>query len=316
MSIANLGNTLVIANPASHSGRGKACAEKVARFFDWCSSATTSFKLVQTTGPGDAEYLAGDSLGYDTVIALGGDGVIHEVVNGLMEISGYRRPRLGLVAVGSGNDFARTLGLPQNDTDASIHQLLTGKERIMDLGYVTADGSRFGTYFTETLSFGIDAAIALDTTTRRQAGDSQHGSKLYLTSGLKLFSKVREPYRCTMSIDGGGQIQLNSLILTVQNGPTYGGGFTICPQAAFDDGVLDVCYNVRQPCLPHVLLLFALARFGKHVSSSVVRLTQARTLELSFEDSEQVPCQIDGEELLGKSFSIKIVPSALRVIAL
>ena len=101
MPRADLGATLLIANPTSHSGRGAQAVQVVRRFFAAYEAATTRFALRLTEAPGDGERFAAHAAGYDTVLALGGDGVIHEVVNGLMAIAPSERPRLGIIPFGS-----------------------------------------------------------------------------------------------------------------------------------------------------------------------------------------------------------------------
>ena len=313
MPRADLGATLLIANPTSHSGRGAQAVQVVRRFFAAYEAATTRFALRLTEAPGDGERFAAHAAGYDTVLALGGDGVIHEVVNGLMAIAPSERPRLGIIPFGSGNDFARTLGMTSNNADEALSELMRSRERLIDLGHATSDTHPEGTYFMETLSFGLDAAIAIDTTERRARGSRQHGSGLFLTSSIKLTSRARKGDPCVVRFDGGEPQELTTLIFAVQNGPTYGGGFRICPDALPHDGLLDVCYNVRHPNVAHLLSLLALARFGQHGRSEVARLTQASHIELAFTD-EEPPCQVDGERFEGHAFNVEIEPQALRVM--
>lgn len=313
MTSTRLARTLIIANPASRSGRGAVAAERVRRVFETYDAATKGFDLRITQAPGDAVRLAADSAHYDTVIALGGDGIIHEVVNGLMQLDSYARPLLGVIPVGSGNDFARTLGIKVNDPEISLSQILVGSERVFDLGHVSSDLCPEGEYFMESLSFGLDAAIALDTIDRREAGSKQEGSSLFLTSSIKLASRARKPLDCEARINGGEPQRLETIIFAVQNGPTYGGGFKICPKAMPTDGKLDVCYNVRHPRVPHLLFLLGLARFGLHTRSSSVRLSQTRKVSLNFLN-EAPPCQVDGERFVGNQFDVRIEPRALRVI--
>lgn len=321
MSKLFLGRTLVIANPTSHSGRGSTAIEHVDRFFRSYSSATTSFDMDQTRAPLDGVESARSASGMDTVIALGGDGLIHEVVNGLMQIDERDRPRLAVIPLGTGNDFARTLGMTTNNPDRSLSEILSGTPRTIDLGCVRSDaeptgpcGSPKGTYFMETLSFGLDAAIALDTTDRRTNGTRQQGSSLFISSSIKIFSRSSAGYPCRASFDGGEPVDLPSLMFAVQNGPTYGAGFRICPAATPIDGLLDVCYNVKRARVPHLLLLLALARRGHHKRSRVVSLRQVRNIELDFTEREP-PCQVDGERLRGTHFEIEAVPRALEVVA-
>lgn len=313
MSVTHLGQTLVIANPASHSGKGAAGADVVRRVLDAYGSATDGFELRLTEAAGQAQTMAAQAGAYDTVICLGGDGVIHEVVNGLMALSADVRPCLGVIPLGSGNDFARTLGLALNDPEASLAQLLSGMRRSIDVGHVSSDTCPAGTYFAETLSFGLDAAIALDTTTRRAAGTQQQGAGLFVTSSLKLLMTSRQTLACTVSVDGGEARHLDALLCAVQNGPTYGGGFRICPDAVPDDGLLDLCYNVRHLLLPHLLCLFGLARFGLHGRSKATRLCRGRQLTVDFGGVEP-PCQVDGEPFWGSAFRVEVAPDALCVL--
>ncbi|RRF90690.1 MAG: diacylglycerol kinase family lipid kinase [Coriobacteriaceae bacterium] len=315
MPIRNLGRMLLIANPTAHSGRGAEAAAYVTRLLSNFPAATTSFSSRLTTAPGDGTRLASQSAGFDTVIALGGDGIIHEVANGLMSVEKDARPTLAVVPVGSGNDFARTLGMAMNDPARAMAQLLAGNPRSLDLGHVSSD-SGASCHYVQTLSFGLDAAIALDTTDRRADGTRQSGAGLFATSGVKLFSKVRgesSGWPSTVSIDGGEPFRLNTIIFAVQNGPTYGGGFRICPDASPFDGRLDVCYNVGVPALPRLLALFALARTGRHVRSSVVRVSTLERLTVDF-GTATPPCQVDGERLVGSRFEVSVVPEALTVI--
>jgi len=316
----NLGHTLIIANPASHSGKGALAAERVRRFFELYSNATESFEIQMTQAPLNAVEIAANAGEKDTVIALGGDGVIHEVVNGLMAIDRTKRPRLGIIPMGSGNDFARTLNSTFNNPDAALSEILHGGTRVIDLGLVTSDARPTGltpgspgTYFMETLSFGLDAAIAIDTTDRRAEGTSTEGSALFLTSSVKIVMAGSSGWSCRASIDGEEPIELTTLMFAIQNGPTYGGGFRICPDSVPSDGLLNLCFNVKKPSILRLLLLLALARFGKHTRSRAVRLRTAKSVILDFPE-KAAPAQVDGEKLEGSHFEISVVPQALEVI--
>ena len=312
-----LGSTIVIANPAARSGKGGHAAELVGRFFESYTSATDDFRLRLTSRAGEATEVAGAAAGADTVIALGGDGVIHEVVNGLMRISPDARPRLGVIAMGSGNDFARTLGVPFNDPDRSIHALLCSREETCDLGLVDA-GTPYARYFMETLSFGLDAAIALDTTDRRAAQAKQQGAGLFVTSGIRIMGQAHRGWTyCATLVDETGsrqEIAGNEVIFAVQNGPSYGGGFRITPDASPADGLLDLCRNTDIPAAPTVLGLFGLARGGRHARSRHVTFHRLTHLEVEF-TGEEPPTQVDGERLTGASHTVDVVPGTLRVLA-
>ena len=161
---------LLIANPAAQRGNGKEAADTASRMLsEWLSVDTGSLECVFTERPRHAIELAAAASTdrYDVVVALGGDGVVHEVANGLMQLPAEKRPTFGLIPVGSGNDYARTLGISEKLTEA-LGQLVAGARRIHDVGVCN------GEYFVETLSFGLDAAIALDTVERRAHGPAGH----------------------------------------------------------------------------------------------------------------------------------------------
>lgn len=307
MPTPKLGKTLVIANPTAHSGRSAQAAEFVRRFLDSYGNLTAGHDLVLTKAAGHATQLAAAAGDYDTVIALGGDGIIHETVNGLMQLPRELRPRMAIVPMGTGNDFARTLQMARSDPSAALAQIARGEERTIDLGCVN------GVYFMQTLSFGLDAAIALDTTRRREDQTSQQGTALFVTSGLKIFSTGLRGWPFQATVDGE-HITGTDVVFAVQNGPTYGAGFRVCPDASPADGKLDLCYSTRKPSNATVLALFGLARYGKHTHSRSVAFRKIQHLDVRFPGADQPSCQVDGERLEADGYSVDVVPAALRVI--
>ena len=306
MATTTLGKTLLIANPTAHSGAGAKAAEISADIFRNRPELTESFEMRLTTDKGDAEAWAAEASDFDTIVTLGGDGVIHEVVVGLMKLPREKRPALALIPQGTGNDFARTMAIPLNDAAASIDALAKSTKRNVDLGVVN------GVYFMETLSFGLDAAIALDTIDKRAEGTKEEGEQLFISSAIQIVSKETAGCRVRYRFDDGEWAETTSLMFAIQIGPTYGGGFKICPAAKPNDGLLDICHNVKKPSVPHLLLLLGRARFGIHTTSKALEFVQARHIELEFPD-EVPPVQVDGDELLGTRFEIDIVPDALDV---
>lgn len=304
--LPELGRILLIANPVAHSGHGLEGAQQMEELLKR-NLLNSRFTVVLTQAPGDATALAATATEFDTVLALGGDGVIHEVVNGLMTLPADLRPQLGIIPLGSGNDYARTLSMSKNNVEKAFYQLKNGCVRNVDVGKVN------DSYFMQTLSFGLDAAIALDTTERRARNSSQKGEALFFTSGLKILSHAGKSLTSIARFDDMPPQRLETLIFTVQLGPTYGGGFRICPEADITDGYFDVCRNVTRPALPHILMLFLLARAGLHTHSKVLEFMRVRTICLDFD--EVPPCQADGEELVNTHFEISLIPDALRVIS-
>ena len=296
--------TLLIANPAAQRGNG-AEAARIAHdlLTDWLGADQVGFEL--TERPGHAADLAEAAQGaFGTVIALGGDGVVHEVVNGLMRIAADLRPRFALIPVGSGNDYARTLGMSECVPDAVV-QLIDSDEVSVDVGNCN------GEHFAETLSFGLDAAIALDTVERRQRTGEQ-GTILYLKSGIGQLLHHLDTYVATATLDGERSLEMPVHLLTVQNGPTYGGGFRICPNADPADGVFDICYAAAPMSVPEATFKFLRAKDGHHTKYKGIFFDRASSIELSFD--RRPPCQIDGEPHIADSYRISIERQALRAL--
>ena len=187
---------LIIANPVAQNGEGKACAYR-ARALLASALGEDAFALEFTERPGQASDIAARaaSRGFDCVCALGGDGIANEVACGLMEVPAGERPVFALLPVGSGNDYARTLGM-STDLPTAVLQLCDGELRSHDVGKCN------DRWFLETLSFGLDAAIALDTVERR-ARTGKTGTMLYLQSGIDQLLHHMDLRRYTAVLDGG-----------------------------------------------------------------------------------------------------------------
>lgn len=298
------GRVLLIANPAAQSGNG-AQAAHIAHdlLVRWLGEDAVDFEL--TTGPDHAAELAAVPVGaYGTVLALGGDGLAHEVVNGLMRLPAGRRPCFGLIPVGSGNDFARTLGMSDCVPDAIV-QFLDARVEAFDIGCCN------GVFFDETLSFGLDAAIALDTIERRKRTGKQ-GTALYLASGIDQLLHHRDTFQVTAVLDGGRRIQGPVHQFAVQIGPTYGGGFLICPEADPTDGFFDICYADAPMNLFEATYKFLRAKDGHHTGFKDLHFERAQSIELSFD--RRPPCQVDGEPLIADGYRITMEPRALEVL--
>ena len=299
---------LLIANPASQNGRGAdAAAEAEVLLREALPGAQVEVR--PTAGPRHGRELAAGAAGLDVVVALGGDGIIHEVVNGLMTLPADARPALGVIPVGSGNDYAATLSMERNVAQA-VAQLVDARPTLVDVGCVN------GVYFAETLSFGLDAAIALDTVERRKKS-GRRGTILYMESGIDqlLHHLVPQTYKATLEgVPGVGSLDIEgeSYIFAVQVGRTYGGHFDVCPKADPTDGLFDVCITRGRLNAAQALGVFMLARFGLHTRFRMFRFFKAASLTVDFEEAPAV--QADGEKLEGARFEVRTVPAALDVL--
>ncbi len=315
-AVRALGHIGIIANPAAQNG---ACAHLAKRFTRMLreKAGQESCRLLLTEHPGHAINLAAEAGGrVDTLVVIGGDGIVHEVVNGLMRVSRPYRPQLAVVPVGSGNDYALTLGM-STKLERALKQILEARVASVDIGCVN------GTYFVETLSFGLDAAIALDTVERRKQ-NGRHGTILYMESGFDqlVHHRVENEYEAVLvglkgeqegAQEGEGLVLAGkSYLFAVQIGKTYGGHFKICPEANPSDGFFDICIAHPPLSALSALTVFMMAKGGRHTKLAPFEFHRARSLTLSFASPPQA--QTDGERLEGSDFVISLVERGLSVV--
>jgi YegS/Rv2252/BmrU family lipid kinase len=289
---------LVILNPMARHGETAKLAPVIEHLLGNVAHDTQT-----TASPGHARDLAAAALGYDVVVAAGGDGTAHEVLNGLMQHPPESRPALGVLPTGSGNDTRRTLGLP-TDLAEAVRVLVTGHRHRFDIGVCN------GTYFNNSFAAGLDAkvtakAVELKVTKQRS------GLWLYLTALLYVLFNELDSFNLDIAFDGRPLAAHDTLIVAATIGPSYGGGFLITPDAVPDDGLLDVCM-IDPLSLPAALLRLPFVVAGKHTRMKPVHMSRHQTLRI--ESGRPVPAQIDGEVLLEDHYEIALVPGAIECI--
>lgn len=302
-----LGKTLIIVNPQAQSGAAANAAERLKRFLTMYLHEE-NFQVALTERPRHATELAANAGGFNTVLALGGDGVIHEVVAGLMRLPRSSRPTLGVVPVGSGNDFARTLGL--TDCTGKDFAHLLGTERVA-IDVIRVDHDHGTEYVDETFSMGLDAAIGLGTHDLRYT-TGLSGMPLYMASAARAFGRDYRAFATRCSFDGGPAEDLCTITFAVQNGPTYGSGFQICPDADPCDGLMDICYACGPAPRLIALPVFLSAQNGKHVNHRNIVMRRAEHLHMELSEPD-FPIQVDGERLYASTLDLSIMPAALNV---
>lgn len=314
---------VVVANPAARNGHGAVAAswlrDEVER------RGLENVSVLETSRPGEARDIAARAAA-DVVVALGGDGVIHEIACGMASRSPGDRPVLGVVPCGNGNDFARTLGMPVDDVREAWARLGRADVRSFDLGVCN------GVPFVQTLSFGLDAAIALGTEERRRR-TGRCGTMLFLEEGISQLLFHRDVHRVEIGLegtldsayptplreeerpqDGSLALGLGMHLLAVQIGPTYGGGFEICPFAEPDDGAFDIAVAHAPLGFLHAATIFLKAQRGRHLGyRKELSFWRARSVSLEFDGP--LPVQIDGERIEGRRFEISCLPGGLSVLA-
>lgn len=304
------GKIVLIANPVAKSGRGAAAAAEASRLLTQFLGSDR-FSVEYTIAPlHGAELALTVAPDVGCVIALGGDGLVNEVASGLMGRPADERPALAVIPVGSGNDYAASLNMAYQ-VPAAITEILRFNTMKADVGRVN------GRWFFETLSFGLDAAIAQDTVERRRK-TGRHGTALYLESAVDQLFNHLATYQFSLDILRAANgiaprvIRGEAYLVALQLGPTYGGHFRITPQASLEDGLLDICWAVPKLTPLRALAVLLRARAGKHTTSPHVHFDQAQRLTLDFD--EEPPGQIDGEVIRGTHFDVECIKSALTVI--
>ncbi|MDR3307813.1 MAG: diacylglycerol kinase family lipid kinase [Coriobacteriales bacterium] len=244
----------------------------------------------------------GASLNADLVITVSGDGTVHDVAQGILQRPRANRPALTVIPIGSGNDYSRTLGIstvPENAV-AALHSMVR---------CATDVGQCNNTFFLETLSFGVDAAIAINTVEMRKTTHTS-GTMLYAHAAVLALLHDLRPRHARYTIDGV-EHEDDLLIFAVQNGPTYGSGFRVAPRALITDGKLNVCTATRVST-PYALLCLARILRGTHEGLKPIHTYEAQNLTVDFDTP--IPTQCDGEEQEGSRFNITIHPAALDVL--
>lgn len=307
-----------VLNPAAQGGR----ARRVwPRLETEARRMGLDYAVFQTLGPGDGRRLAVTLRDRaDVVVAVGGDGTVQEVARGLA----HGTTPLGVIPVGTGNDFASAIGMPRS-LGAALRALADTPPRPCDLGrvsWVDAEGRRGRRVFTNCLGAGIDAQASLEAARFKLA----RGRSAYAVGILRSLWMWREPTaEIAVAVgekwrDEGGAsatplFRGPVILCEVGNGPTLGGGFRITPDARLTDGLLDVCV-VRHVGTRRVVSLLPRAVAGTHQDQPEV--TTARTATLTFQALQgSLPVQADGEAVTDAAVwvGVEVLPGALSVVA-
>jgi diacylglycerol kinase (ATP) len=287
----------VIVNPASGRGRGSRLLPDIKRTFS--AVGVTDVRLTEKAG--DERMLAARALedGATTIVACGGDGTWSNAANAIL--SAGSTCRLALLAAGTGNDFAKTVGAPASDIAATARLAVEGPEMLVDVGRIE------DRYFLNVTGFGFDIAVLDDL----ENIPMLTGDLLYLGAALRqLFKFAGMPIDITTAEVARGPRA--HLMLIIANGRNFGGMFQIAPDARINDGKLDAISILDAPPLTRISMLAA-APSGKHVRNPLVLSEQASLFTLKF--GAPPAYETDGEYNTAKSSTIEIscVPGALRV---
>ena len=290
------GKICVILNPSAGSIRD--LDSVVARITQLAGA-----EIFTTTKAGSAARFARTAIrkGRDLIVAAGGDGTLNEVINGIGENLG--EARVGLLPLGTGNDFARTIGVP-TDLDAAIDVIRTGQTRTVDLVRVTSDEVR---YFVNVSAGGFSGLVDEKLTPEMK---KTWGPLAYLRSAAAALPELRA-YRTTLAFDNAESLMLDLYNVVVANGRYVAGGRSIAPEASIDDGLLDIVL-IQKRSAPELALLAAQVALGTHLSSDAIVFRRAARLTVNSKPGMWF--NVDGELVGNEPARFEILPRALRFV--
>ncbi|MBN1122941.1 MAG: diacylglycerol kinase family lipid kinase [Anaerolineae bacterium] len=309
----------IIFNPAADRGHA---AEKepiirnaLGKAIHAAESEGRSYDLdwVSTEYPEHAIALAHEAAAQqiDLVVAVGGDGTIHEVINGLMAVEGGQRPRLGVIPGGSGNDFAHNFGVP-DDIDEVVRVIMEGVERPIDLGMLTDDQGRC-VYIDNTMGIGFSGVVNINTRKRKWL----RGFFAYLVAVLETI--ISPPWLAfRLTVDDKEPFTRELCMLSINNGPREAGGFPTGIGALMDDGLLTFLMMRKMGSL-RLLRYLPVVMAGKHLNYPKF-FTSENAKRLSVETDRPMVIHTDGEvfstaDMGLHALEIEVVPGAVQVMS-
>jgi YegS/Rv2252/BmrU family lipid kinase len=293
----------LILNPTANHGRSSQQAADLRPLManhnaDWSG----------TEYPGHATELAclAGQQGYDLVVAVGGDGTVHEVVNGLMQVPAETRPALGIVPLGSGNDFAHILKIPADPGEALL-SAVNGQPHSLDVGSVRDENDRLE-YFNNTIGMGFDSVVNLYT----RKITVIHGFPMYFVALIMTIFRHFDALDLHVETDQQSW-DLRSLMLALGNGPREGGGFIITPEAKLDDGLLNYV-TIKKISRLMMLRLVPEVMNGTHGRFKDVMMGTCRRMSVTSQQPLYIHC--DGEIYAGfgtdvRKVAIQILPNSI-----
>jgi diacylglycerol kinase (ATP) len=271
-----------------------------------------------TTRGGEEAALARQALGegYDTVVGVGGDGTWSSIADALL-VYGKDGVTLGLLPAGTGNDFGRNLGISGEDPEGAVRALAGGRVIRSDMGRVVGEcrhegreeGPRSGRHFLNLVGFGFDVA-AVDQAKKARL---LRGALLYKVAAIQQLFRF-SGFTVSVAEGGGEGREGAALMLTITNGPFFGGGFPISPGADVQDGLLHACLIGNAGPLRRVRL-FQQAGRGRHVEMREVRSLTSTSFSLAFPSPPRFEMDGDVYAASDNALQVEVLPGALPILA-
>lgn len=283
----------VLTNPTSGKGRAAGLDDLVVPRLQ---NSGASVRRLQGRDAEEARALADACVadGVDTLVVIGGDGMIHLAIQSLAGTD----TALGVVPAGTGNDVSRFFGIPREDPVAAVNAIIAGKTRTIDLGRVGP------TYFISVLAGGLDA-IVNERVNRMSWPKGQMRYNIATIAALRSF----EPISYRVEIDGE-ELSFDATTLAVGNTSSYGGGMRIAEGADAEDGLLDLVV-IGPGTTRELLTTFPLVFKGTHVNHPKFHRWRGKKITIV---ASGITAYADGEPIAPLPLTVEVVPSALRII--
>lgn len=290
----------IILNPIAGRGHALRCEKRI---IEYLRTANQAFSLEKTSGRGDATVIAEQMKSeFNIIVAAGGDGTLNEVVIGVAGSDAS----VGILPVGSGNDYNRMIGIPPK-VDRALETILHGARKIFDLGKISvwnSAGQLKKSLFVNTLGIGLDAEIAHESKCVKYL----QGLPLYLFAAVKaLVSHVSNEYEIK---EGKKTRTLKAFLICAGNGKYEGGGFKMVPEAELDDLRLNLCLIHAAPIMKAIHLIPQLIA-GKHTKDPLVSLWTSKGLTI--QAKKPFLLHIDGEILEEKALKVEVGLSRKKI---
>jgi len=301
--------TLFIINPNANMGNAWRQAADLRPIMEEYGGADWAGSVYPTHAIELAKKAVED--GYELVIAGGGDGTVHEVVNAIMEFPKEKRPALGVLPLGSGNDFSYAAGMDPDPAKA-LRQIFEGEESWVDIGKVEDDRGRTE-YFDNTVGIGFDAIVTIHSHKMPWV----RGLTMYVMAVLKTIFLNHNPLGVDIIMDGDKKFQEKLIMFTLCNGGREGGGFHLYPGAKTNDGIFNY---ITVPNVSRLMMLRFIPMFmsGSHLKHPKVKFGDFK--DMVVESDSPMFIHIDGEVFSGftsnlRKINVTMEHEAIRVVS-
>ncbi len=300
---------LLIINPEASKGKGRKKAQIVCSCLE---KDNISYTIAYTNGKGHAEKLAknGANNGFKTIVAVGGDGTVNEVINGIMRSDNRSKVKMGIIPIGRGNDFAWVCGITSN-IKKSVNRVIKGEAKPTDVGFCYGPDKPSGMYFLNGAGFGFEPMVNF------KAMEYKHlnGMPSYVAAFLYILKNITDGSKVKLKFDGNEK-DLSTQQISVASGIRMGSTFKMTPLAKIDDGKLDLMFTNRvYRGLALLSLVFSFLRGAQVKDKKNFSYYQVKEVEIESEKAD-LPVHLDGEvySKKAKRVTVKVIPGAIKLL--